>query len=108
MCAWKTTDSARATSTSNMKLHLGNHGIPLNGGDGHGRDEGGTKQQSLTTMFKKSFKDDVAKRLEQNLVRWMVTDDMAFLAIESSSFSHMGMPWPTRGNRYLSTGANCG
>jgi hypothetical protein len=89
MCAWKTTDSARATSTSNMKLHLGKHGIPLNGGDGHGRDEGEPKQQSLTTMFKKSFKDDVAKRLEQNLVRWMVTDDMAFLAIESSSFQQI-------------------
>ncbi|KAK9342243.1 hypothetical protein V1522DRAFT_41511 [Lipomyces starkeyi] len=28
MCNWKTTDSARAMSTSNMKLHLNRHGIP--------------------------------------------------------------------------------
>ncbi|KAK9244132.1 hypothetical protein V1506DRAFT_440706, partial [Lipomyces tetrasporus] len=28
MCNWKTTDSARATSTSKMKLHLNRHGIP--------------------------------------------------------------------------------
>ncbi|KAK9234921.1 hypothetical protein V1525DRAFT_349289 [Lipomyces kononenkoae] len=71
MCNWKTTDSARATSTSNMKLHLGKHGIPLDGGDGHGGDEGRMKQQSLATMFKKSFKDNTQKILEQNLIRWM-------------------------------------
>ncbi|KAK9241872.1 hypothetical protein V1506DRAFT_446970, partial [Lipomyces tetrasporus] len=76
MCNWKTTDSARATSTSNMKLHLNRHGIPSGSGDDPGVEEGRRKQQSVATMFRKSAKDNVAKTLDQNLVRWMVLDDM--------------------------------
>ncbi|KAK9249959.1 hypothetical protein V1507DRAFT_469045 [Lipomyces tetrasporus] len=68
MCNWKTTDSARATSTSNMKLHLNRHGIPSDGGDDPGV-EGRMRQQSVATMFRKSAKDNVATTLEQNLMR---------------------------------------
>ncbi|KAK9326584.1 hypothetical protein V1520DRAFT_351044 [Lipomyces starkeyi] len=32
-CNWKTTDSARATSTSNMRFHLTKHGISLSGSE---------------------------------------------------------------------------
>ncbi|KAK9326719.1 hypothetical protein V1520DRAFT_109802 [Lipomyces starkeyi] len=86
MCNWKTTDSARATSTSNMKLHVNRHGIPSAGsGDDRGGDDGRMRQQSVATMFRKSAKDNVAKTLGQNLVRWMVLDDMAFMAIEFSA-----------------------
>ncbi|KAK9252428.1 hypothetical protein V1507DRAFT_461450 [Lipomyces tetrasporus] len=67
MCNWKTTDSARATSTSNMKLHLNRHGIPSGSGDDPGVEEGRRRQQSVATMFRKSAKDNVAKTLDQNL-----------------------------------------
>ncbi|ODQ69114.1 hypothetical protein LIPSTDRAFT_201012 [Lipomyces starkeyi NRRL Y-11557] len=44
------------------------------------------KQQSIATMFKKRSEEDIAKTLEQNLVRWMTTDHMAFRSIESQAF----------------------
>ncbi|KAK9429404.1 hypothetical protein V1505DRAFT_292181, partial [Lipomyces doorenjongii] len=44
LCNWKTTDSARATSTSNMKLHLNKHGIH---GDGSGGNEVKMRQESV-------------------------------------------------------------
>ncbi|KAK9341881.1 hypothetical protein V1522DRAFT_417889, partial [Lipomyces starkeyi] len=60
MCNWKTTDSARATSASNMKLHLNRHGVPsAGGGDDRGGDDGRMRQQSVATMFRKSAKDNV-------------------------------------------------
>ncbi|KAK9342740.1 hypothetical protein V1522DRAFT_415197, partial [Lipomyces starkeyi] len=69
MCNWKMTDdSARATSTRNMKLHLNRHGIPSDGGDDHGGDEGRMRQQSVATICRESVKDDVAKTLEQNCI----------------------------------------
>ncbi|KAK9492331.1 hypothetical protein V1508DRAFT_404797 [Lipomyces doorenjongii] len=68
MCNWKTTDSARATSTSNMKLHLNRHGIPSSGGDDPGVEKRRMRQQSVATMFRKNAKDNVAKILEQNLL----------------------------------------
>ncbi|KAK9489889.1 hypothetical protein V1508DRAFT_458196 [Lipomyces doorenjongii] len=68
MCNWKTTDSARATSTSNMKLHLNRHGISSSGGHHPGVEERRMRQQSVATMFRKSAKDNVAKILEQNLL----------------------------------------
>ncbi|CAG8014111.1 unnamed protein product [Penicillium salamii] len=44
-CNWQTSDSARATSTSNMKDHIAKHGIFLHGTDG--AEDGGIKQQSI-------------------------------------------------------------
>ncbi|KAK9366138.1 hypothetical protein V1509DRAFT_666531 [Lipomyces kononenkoae] len=93
MCNWKTTDSARATSTSNMILPLNRHGIQSAGSeDDRGGDDGKMRQQSVATMFRKSAKDNVGKTLEQNLVRWIVMDDMAILAIESSAFQQNDLP----------------
>ncbi|KAK9348636.1 hypothetical protein V1522DRAFT_455843 [Lipomyces starkeyi] len=57
-CNWRTTDSARATSTSNMRFHLAKHGISSS-----------TKQPSIASFFQKRAEDNAARSLERNLVR---------------------------------------
>jgi hypothetical protein len=51
-CNWKTTDSARATSTSNMMFHLSKHGI-FSAGSDSSLDEGrnSIQQPSITGFF---------------------------------------------------------
>lgn len=89
-CSWRTTDSARATSTSNMMFHLSKHGA-FSGGSESSLDEDrcSIKQPSIIGFFQKRAGEQRAKALEQNLVRWVVTDDMAFDTIESSSFQQI-------------------
>jgi hypothetical protein len=86
-CSWKTTDSARATSTTNMKNHLGKHGL-LQCNNDYDPAEASKKmrQQSVATLFKRNTESETAKLLEQNLIHWTVTDDMAFTVIESPAF----------------------
>lgn len=89
-CNWKTTDSTRATSTSNMIFHLSKHGVFLGGPEDSS--EGGRssiKQPSISSFFQKRAEEQRAKVLEQNLVRWVITDDMAFDAIESPTFQQI-------------------
>lgn len=83
-CNWQTSDSARATSTSNMRIHLAKHGLFLNSTDD--ADNGGIRQQSIISLFRRRAETDISKRLEQNLIRWTVLDNMAFTAIESPAF----------------------
>ncbi|ODQ76868.1 hypothetical protein LIPSTDRAFT_332718 [Lipomyces starkeyi NRRL Y-11557] len=89
-CSWKTTDSARASSTTNMRSHVNKHRLE-GGNDNNDRGEHQevAKQQSIATMFKKRSEENVAKTLEQNLVRWTVTDHMAFMSIESQAFQQI-------------------
>ena len=86
-CNWQTSDSARATSTSNMKNHIAKHGIFLHSTDG--AEDGGIKQQSISSLFRKRAETEISKRLEQNLIRWTVLDNMAFTAIESPAFQQI-------------------
>ncbi|KAK9233693.1 hypothetical protein V1525DRAFT_351432, partial [Lipomyces kononenkoae] len=88
-CNWKTTDSSRATSTSNMIAHLSKHGIFPN--DSQDDQEGITsaKQRPIDSFFQKKAGDNRARLLEQNLVRWVVTANMAFDAIESPEFQRI-------------------
>lgn len=87
---WKTTDSARATSTSNMMLHLSKHGAFSSGSENSLDEDGASIRRPLiTTFFQKQAEEQRAKALEQNLVRWVVTDDMAFDAIESPAFQRI-------------------
>ncbi|KAK9257924.1 hypothetical protein V1519DRAFT_369265, partial [Lipomyces tetrasporus] len=89
-CNWKTTDSARATSTSNMRFHLTKHGISITGSECNNEDErSGTKQPSIASFFQKRAQDNAAKSLERNLVRWIVLNNMAFDAIESPAFQQI-------------------
>ncbi|KAK9371708.1 uncharacterized protein V1513DRAFT_361521, partial [Lipomyces chichibuensis] len=80
----------RSTSTSNMRAHLAKHGIFSSGSEfSHGDDMPSTKQPSITSFFQKQAKTNAAKLLEQNPVRWIVADDMAFNAVESPTFQQM-------------------
>ncbi|KAJ5348632.1 uncharacterized protein N7506_001885 [Penicillium brevicompactum] len=86
-CNWQTSDSARATSTSNMKNHIAKHEIFLHSTDG--AVDGGIKQQSISSLFRKRAETEISKLLEQNLIRWTVLDNMAFTAIESPAFQQI-------------------
>jgi hypothetical protein len=89
-CGWKTTDSARATSTSNMKTHLAKHNI-FEKSDPEDPCEGSseTKQLSIASIFQSRAEGDIRALLEQNILRWVVTDDVAFTAIESPAFQQI-------------------
>ncbi|KAK9492811.1 hypothetical protein V1508DRAFT_447524 [Lipomyces doorenjongii] len=90
LCSWKATDSARASSTTNMRLHINEHRLePSNDNNDHGDHQHTRKQQSIATIFKKQSEQNIAKTLEQNLVRWTVTDHMAFMSIESQAFQQI-------------------
>ncbi|KAK9493603.1 hypothetical protein V1508DRAFT_77829 [Lipomyces doorenjongii] len=76
-CNWRTTDSARATSTSNMRFHLTKYGIFSNGSEsGLEDDRSSTKQPSIASFFQKRAEDNAGKFLERNLVRWVVLNNM--------------------------------
>ncbi|KAK9238577.1 hypothetical protein V1525DRAFT_341189, partial [Lipomyces kononenkoae] len=87
---WRTTDSARATSTSNMRAHLlAKHGIFLSGSEiSDGVDMSGPNNRQ-SSFYQKHAETNAAKLLEQSLVRWIVTDDMAFNTIESVTFQQI-------------------
>jgi hypothetical protein len=110
--SWKTTDSARATSTTNMKTHLFKYGLSQ---DNHTLDQEGLseriEQQSVVTIFKKKTEVDTIRLLEQNLVRWTVLDDMAFTTIESPTFRQIfedlpGITLPFRSHTTMSRRIN--
>jgi hypothetical protein len=93
-CTWKTTDSARATSTTNMRNDLIRHGLSEDNQNLQQGSKTGLNQQSIATLFKKKTEADITKTLEQNIIRWTVVDFMAFTAIESSAFCQIfkGIP----------------
>ncbi|KAK9489894.1 hypothetical protein V1508DRAFT_361164, partial [Lipomyces doorenjongii] len=82
-CNWRTTDSARATSTSNMRFHLTKHGIFSNGSESGLEDDRSSTKQPSTPVSSRNAEDNAGKFLERNLVRWVVLNNMAFDAIES-------------------------
>lgn len=89
-CGWKTTDSARATSTTNMKAHLAKHNISEKVGErDRDRESCTTKQPSITSIFRNRVEQDVRDLLERNILRWIVRDDIAFTAIESPAFQQI-------------------
>ncbi|KAK9346079.1 hypothetical protein V1522DRAFT_339973, partial [Lipomyces starkeyi] len=94
MCNWKTMDSARATSTSNMNLHLKKHDMLQGNGDGLGGHRESMRQQSVATMFRNRAEVNKTTTLARNLIRWIVKDDMAFMAIESPAFQQIFMDLP--------------
>lgn len=97
-CSWKTTDSARATSTSNMKLHLSKHGIFQSSSEDSREDNSSVRQQSIASFFQKKAEMETKKTLGEDLLRWTVIDEMAFSSIESPAFrrifDNMGIPIP--------------
>ena len=82
-CNWNTTDSARQSSTGNMKLHLAKHGIHP-----PGKQASIIKADQPTIMSLLSGKRHRSNEetLERNIIRWVVEDKQAFNSIESPSF----------------------
>ncbi|KAJ5144474.1 hypothetical protein N7526_001982 [Penicillium atrosanguineum] len=48
-----------------------------------------TKQHSIASIFQSRAEHDTRALLEQNILRWVVTDDVAFTAIESPAFQQI-------------------
>ncbi|KAJ8097682.1 hypothetical protein POJ06DRAFT_185144, partial [Lipomyces tetrasporus] len=86
-CNWKTTDSARQTSTSNMARHLEKHSIYAP--ESSPGASGTKKQPSIATFFKGKKILTVQQLLERNLLRWIVTEKQAFTTIESPAFQQI-------------------
>ncbi|KAK9241594.1 hypothetical protein V1506DRAFT_550285 [Lipomyces tetrasporus] len=86
-CQWKTTDSARQTSTSNMARHLQKHSIYAP--DSMAEASGTEKQPSISEFFKGKQNLTVQQLLEKNLLRWIVTEKQAFTTIESPAFQQI-------------------
>jgi hypothetical protein len=90
-----------------MKAHLAKHNIDEKI---YERDQDGglgtTKQPSIASMFRGKTEQDVRDLLERNLLRWIVTDDIAFTAIESPAFQRIfkdlpDVPLPFSSSRTL-------
>ncbi|KAK9366127.1 ribonuclease H-like domain-containing protein [Lipomyces kononenkoae] len=86
-CNWKTTDSARQTSTSNMARHLEKHSIYAPDSNPGASDR--KKQPSIADIFKGKQKLTVQQLLERNLLRWIVTEKQAFTTIEAPAFKQI-------------------
>ncbi|KAK9342232.1 hypothetical protein V1522DRAFT_440429, partial [Lipomyces starkeyi] len=71
-CNWKTTDSSRATSISNMIAHLAKHGIFPSDyqSDREDAQTSAKKQQSIASFFQKKADSNRARLLEQ-ITRWI-------------------------------------
>jgi hypothetical protein len=70
-----------------MKTHLAKHNIfEKSGPEDPGEGSSETKQLSIASIFQSRAERDTKALLEQNILRWVVTDDVAFTAIESPAF----------------------
>lgn len=82
-CPWTTKDSLRHGATTNMRGHLQKrHNIDCDGSSD-------IAPTSIATLIQHQSSKEVMHQFEENLVRWIVADNMAFSAIESSFFRKM-------------------
>jgi hAT family C-terminal dimerisation region len=87
-CSWKTSDSQRQTSTSNMKLHLEKlHSIFAP----RSQDTSGIQkaQPSIANLLTKKEALSPQELLEKNILRWIIDDKQAFTTIELPSFQQI-------------------
>lgn len=80
-CSWRTTDSQRQTSTTNMKRHLQSHAIlPPHENQ---------QQPSIVSLVttKKSLSHN--ELLGNNILQWIVKDKQVFSVIESTPFQQI-------------------
>jgi hypothetical protein len=81
-CGWKTTDSSRQISTSNMKNHLAKHSIyPPSGTDSDALAEK-RKQPDIWSFVSGKGNLGHPQILEKNLLRWMVSEKQVFTTID--------------------------
>ncbi|KAK9369639.1 hypothetical protein V1509DRAFT_618662, partial [Lipomyces kononenkoae] len=86
-CGWRTMDSLRQNSTSNMKTHLAKHSIYPP--ESEGRNKGEKEQTSVVSLWEKKEKLTHQQLLEKNLIRWIVAEKQAFTTIESATFQQI-------------------
>ena len=96
-CRWKTSDSQRHLSTTNMQHHFkAKHSIlpPQSS-------KLKPKNQDIKKAFAKQPNLLIQESLERNLLRWIIQDKQAFLVIESQrGFSENLCRYP-RGSEFL-------
>ncbi|KAK9428602.1 hypothetical protein V1505DRAFT_290216, partial [Lipomyces doorenjongii] len=64
LCSWTTTDSARASSTTNMRSHLNKHRlVPSNDNNGH--EDHQNTMKSIATILKKRSEENIANTLNK-------------------------------------------
>ncbi|KAJ6001162.1 hypothetical protein N7481_001571 [Penicillium waksmanii] len=73
-----------------MEIHLAKHNNFENS-DSEDPCEGSseTKQLSIASIFQSRAEHDIRALLEQNILRWVVSDDVVFTAIESPMFQQI-------------------
>lgn len=85
-CPWKTSDSLRQTSTTNMQRHLEKHSIfPPSQSNTHSK----SKEPNILNLLTNQETLSVQQRLEKNLIQWVIQDKQAFTVIESSAFQQI-------------------
>jgi hypothetical protein len=98
-CNWKTSDSQRHLSTTNMQHHLkARHSIlPPESSKPN------PKIQDIRKAFAKQQNLSIQDCLERNLLRWIIQDKQAFSIIESRAFQQIfedipgvSLPWTSR------------
>lgn len=73
-----------------MKTHLAKHNIfEKSGPEGLREGSSKTKQHSIMLMFQFQAEYDNRVLLEQNILQWVVTDDVVFMVIESPAFQQI-------------------
>ena len=90
-CSWKTRDSTRWGSTTNMETHLRKHHSIF----APSVSELSTDQATIPSMVKKP-KLSVTGQLQEDIVQWIIQDKMPFTTVESSAFkqifNHLPIP----------------
>lgn len=88
-CGWRTTDSARQSSTGNMRLHLSKHSIYSP--DTASPEASKKPKSTILNLLGAKEKENLTHQqlLEKNILRWIVTEKQAFTTIESPDFQQI-------------------
>jgi hAT family C-terminal dimerisation region len=84
-CNWKTSDSQRQSSTSNMQRHLERKHSVLPPQSSKPKQ----RIQDIRKVFTKQGNLSIQEQLERNILRWIIQDKQAFLVIESQAFQQI-------------------
>ncbi|KAK9475624.1 hypothetical protein V1514DRAFT_28830 [Lipomyces japonicus] len=86
-CSWKTSDSLRQTSTSNMKRHLEKHAIFSPQSEFRPADK--NEQPTILDYMCKKQKLLNQRLLEKNILRWIIQSKLAITTIKSPAFQQI-------------------
>ncbi|KAJ5987720.1 Dynamin [Penicillium waksmanii] len=90
-CNWETSDSVRSGSSKNIELHLyTQHTLS----EPSSSSSDSVKQPSIVDSFNMKPKLSVVAQFQENILRWVVKEKMAFTTIESPSFRQIFIDLP--------------